>query len=257
MLSAPRPTPAPPLAASEPEDFETDEDLGIGEEDAPAAPDDPMAALLANPAFAAAVDLAVARRLGGATPQAAGGALDANALAHLAASIEKIATVHASQQPGYAKPLPAVEIERRASAFEEMNALIDLARLKGEPPNYQLVEEPLFAGEYLFPPGSKIRGYIIPNEHMLPLDERGKAIHRAFMQWIGGPTEGIAEQVYNAERARNGTIADPTPFRSPTAAHELPVEMVEPPSDTREFDPRRPPTSARDRAQDNIVHTIA
>ena len=77
------------------------------------------------------------------------------------------------------------------------------------------------------------------------------------MQWIGGPTLGIAEQVYNAERARNGTIADPTPFRAPTAADQLPVELVEPPPETRGFDPRRPPQSAHAIAQAQVVHTIA
>jgi hypothetical protein len=243
---------APPSVSAEDEErIETDEDLGIGVDD------DPMATLLANPAFAAAVDAAVARRIAGVQGAAEPvGQLDASAMAVLAKSIEKIATVHASQQPGYAKPLSAEEIHSRESGFAEMTALIEKAKADKAPPNYELVGEPLFAGEYLFPPGSKIRGFLIPNEHMVPLDDRARAIHRAFMQWIGGSTQGIAERVYDAERARNGTLVDPSPFHAPTSADQMPVEMVEPPQDTRAFDPRRPPQTAHEHAMSQVVHTV-
>lgn len=234
---------------------ETDEQLGIGIED------NPMMALLSSPQINELIERAVAARLaavmgsGAQLPVAAGsdGAMHA-----VVAGIEKLVQMHATQQPGYARPLPAGVVEDREAGFAEMNTLLRKFQQSGFPddkPRYLLVNEPLFAGEIEYPPGATITTWLYPNEHMAPLNDAARLVHKAMMRWIGGPQEGIAERVARAEAERNGRpMIDNSPFKPAGLTDASPVDMVEPPPEVRAFDPRRPPQAAHQMPQG--VYTV-
>jgi hypothetical protein len=231
---------------------EDDRALGIGEPDQNDAVAAQVTALLNNPAVASLIDAAVASRL-----KAMGAPVattpDIGMMALLAA-IEKLTLTHASQAPGYSKPLPSEEVNRRADGFIEMNALLEKCKADDVRPLYRLVNEPLFAGEIEYRVGSEIRTLLYPNEYMQPLDDRARQVHAAMMRWIGGPQKSIGERVAEAEAARR---QNPTPESGPFASAGLPsqspVESVSTPEDERGFDPRRPPQAAHQAGQTYTV----
>lgn len=218
----------------------SDAALGIGEED------NPIAALLNHPDVARLIDVAVQARLaqigGGAVADMSGNA----GLAAIVAGIERLTTMHAAQLPGYSRPLPVEEIERRAEGFVDMQALVRRCEETREFPRYRLVGEPLFAGEIEYRPGSEIETLLYPNEHMMPLNEPARRVHEAMMRWIGGPQIGIAERVEEAEKNRNILpVGDRnSPFARAGLPETSPVQIVADPPEERAFDPRRPPQAA-------------
>lgn len=227
--------------------FETDADLGIGEPDEHDAAQASLDMLLNNPQIAQLIDAAVAQRL--ATMGAPPPSMDTGLMA-VVAGIERLTTMHAAQLPGYSKPLPAVEIEKRADGFIQMNALIDRYKAESNLPRYRLVGQPLFAGEIPIPEGSEIETALYPNENMAPLNEPARLVHEAMMQWIGGPQKGIGQRVAEAEAERRGNRLTPEsgPFAAPGLPDQSPVRVVAAPPEDMTHDPRRPPQAPHEAA---------
>ena len=207
----------------------TDEELGIGVEDEAEAAPDPLAALLADPRMAALLDAAVAARIAqmGAVTPAAG--LDASAFADLASTLKHMVEINAIQQPGYMKPLPAEEVDRRTAGKVEMFALLKHYREIGLAPAWIVGEEGFFECNNAeeFKPGAKIRMFMPPPEDFIPDNEAAAKVMAAQMQWLGGPTPDIGETVEAAERAaiaKQGPIV--TGSMQPMRARGA-VELVE------------------------------
>lgn len=234
-----------PLAGSEfdnPEEAPTDNDLGIAEPDpeaeaALAAHEaakrhaDAMATILTSPAFAAAVDAAVEARLkamGATLGSVPAGGNDLTALIDkLAQAIDRSSNSAASQQPGYVKPLSADEIERRAEAFVEMQAILKEGREKfrqGESgltcrPTY-LLKDYLHAADRLWFAGDTIFWDDIPNTEMEPQNDIAKRVYAAFERWLGGGQQpSLIDQVIAARNERLGIAGAPS-LPDPVALQE-------------------------------------
>lgn len=218
--------------------METDEELGIGEEDEPTAVKEPgapegvaaLTALLRHPTVAALIEDAVAARLAAATPASVA---DGHVKA-IADAVERLALVHAAQQPGYQKPIPQAELERRAAGYVEMTALIEDCRSRAAQgqrsamPLYTLLDD-LYAGDILFVAGEQIRTLIPPNEQMQPENEAAERVFAAMLQWIGGKQPDIGERLAEEMAGRKNAI-----FGTPGTMQTAPVELVErAPGDTR------------------------
>lgn len=243
MRSADRFPPTPPryqaapsetLAGSEhdaPDDYApTDAELGIGEEieREPVVPaGDALATLMAQPEFAALIDKAVESRLEGrlkemgavstATTMPSGG-IDLQALVSaLVTALDRNANVNASQSPGYKKPISADEMERRASAYVEMEALCrDAVEGRTERPMYLLKDHFYDNNLYKWEPGDTIYWCGAPSVEMDPQNEPARAVSRAMYRWIDTvPVSGFEVE---AEPDRNfAASADP---RRPTPLPE-------------------------------------
>lgn len=206
----------------------SDEELGIGEEgDAPAT--DPLASLLNNPAIAALIDQAVAARLGamGAPVQGADGR--AADLAAITKAFSHMIEVQAMQQPGYIKPLAAEVIERRTAGYVEMTSLLRGAEADGNVPEWIVGDSGFFecTNAIEFAPGMTIRTFLPPVEDFVPNNRIAHEVHAAMLQWIGGHTPGIGEQVEAAMRAANKSA----PFVTGNLMRDKPqtVQLVETP----------------------------
>ncbi len=113
-MGRPRKNPETPMPENLDDDGQsvTDAEPGIGQENAPATnPANPVAALLASPQFAALIEAAVDARLAQMGKPSSG-----TEMAQLTKALERMVNNNVSQQPGYIKPLPGEEIERRAEA---------------------------------------------------------------------------------------------------------------------------------------------
>lgn len=175
--------------------FESDADLGIGDDDAPAQID--IAALIAHPQFAALIDAAVVARGANNGSAAAQGA----DFAALTATLQRMFEVQSQQQPGYIKPLSVEEVDRRADGYVQMKALLKKFEAERRPPLYLLTEmffECTNAVQY--EPGRQIRTYLPPAESFKPQNDEAEQVYAAMFQWIGGKTPDISEQVEEAER---------------------------------------------------------
>lgn len=210
------------MPASDTSATETDEALGIGEDDAPEG--DAMAALMGDPRFAALIEAAVAQRLAamGGAPAPAAAALNPDAFATLAQTLGRMIEVNAMQQPGYIKPLPAADIERRLAGKIEMDALLEDFQRKGTAPHWVVGEGGFFecTNAQEFNQGDELRTYLPPPEDFVPLNDEARRVQAAQMQWLGGRTPSIGEQVEAAMQARNsaplvmGSLQpDPKPSR--------------------------------------------
>ena len=124
-----------------------DDALGIGEvDDAPEASDG-LAALMANPALSKLIDAAVAARLakmGGEPVPASSGGLDGDAIDRLAGTIGRMMELTHMQQPGYIKPLPVDEVERRLNGKIELDALLVRYERLGTAPLWTIGEKGFF-----------------------------------------------------------------------------------------------------------------
>lgn len=232
-----RRTPKTQTAPSGPE-FPTDEDLGIGVDDDTAEPD-ALGALLNDPRMAKLLDAAVAQRmaqLGGQSDPAP----QSEAFGAFTQTLKHLIDSNAMQQPGYIKPLPADEIDRRLAGKVEMEALLQDYEKRGFAPLWTVGEGGFFecTNALEFPPGSRIRTYLPPAEDFIPENEPAHAVHAAMMQWLGGRTPGIGEQVEAAMKAANNQA----PLVTGTLQADRgpgPVELVEAPS------PSGPPNRRR------------
>lgn len=194
-----------PKAASD-GPFETDEDLGIGEEldlgghDGDSAA---LAALVANPAFAKLIDAAVAARMAQLGAPAAAAPANTEAFSAFTETLKHLIDAQSMQLPGYQKPLPADEIDRRLRGKVEMLALLADYEKQGDAPLWEVGEGGFFecTNALEFGPGQLIRTFLPPPEDFVPQNEAARKVHAAMMQWIGGPTPSIGEQVQAAHIA--------------------------------------------------------
>lgn len=179
----------------------SDAELGIGEEDAA----DPLAALLADPTsagkLAALIDAAVEARIARMAPSAPMGE-GTEAFKAFLASIEKMLEMNAIQQPGYQKPMPPAELERRAAGYVEMTALLRGFREARTPPHYYVGENLFYTDCELIPAGEPVATYLPPVEDFEPINDEARQVMAAFRQWIGGATPGIGDQLAAAMAER-------------------------------------------------------
>jgi hypothetical protein len=171
----------------------SDEDLGIGQEDAD------YSKLLSDPKFLTAL----AEKLGVA--QAAVPAVTApSELREVADVMRRMIEVQAIQQPGYSKPISAGEMDRREEGRQKMFALLDRFKEQRSPPHYVLGEN-WPANDILYEAGQEVRTYLPPAEHFQPQNDEARQVMKAMYQWLGGPTPDIGETVEAFERWRKGT----------------------------------------------------
>jgi hypothetical protein len=206
---------------------QTDKELGIGEETAGDQSAAQMAALLANPAMQKLIDAAVAARLTqmGAPAPVAGSQTDQ--MAAFTASLAHLIEVQSMQQAGYIKPLSAAEVDSRAAGLVEMKALLKEFEAKGTPPEWIVGESGFFecTNALEFMPGQTIRTFLPPVEDFIPNNAQAEKVQAAMLQWIGGHTPGIGEQVEAAMRANNQSAPLVTGTLQPHG-QPRPVELV-------------------------------
>ena len=203
--------------------------MGIADEAGP----DQLEALLADPRMAALLDAAVAQRMAqmGVAGSANGGSLDNGALVAFTETIRHLINTNAEQQPGYIKPLPAEEVDRRTAGRVEMFALLKRYEEMGLAPAWIVGEGGFFecANAQEFKHLDKIRMYLPAPEDFMPDNEPAAKVHAAMMQWLGGRTPHISETVAEFEQSRKVHAQGPIitgamqPSRAPSA-----VELVEP-----------------------------
>lgn len=220
-------------AASEPQwpAFETDKDLGIGEP-IEAAPANELEAMLANPVLAKLIDAAVASRLAqmGAPVQSSATSQTEDFKA-FTASLAHLIEVNAMQQAGYIKPLSAAEIDSRAAGLIELKSLLKDYEARGTAPEWIVGESGFFecTNALEFMPGQTIRTYLYPVEDFIPKNAEARKVHAAMIQWIGGHTPGIGEQVEAAMRAANQSAPLVTGTLNAMHGRPQPVELVNTP----------------------------
>lgn len=190
----------------------TDAELGVGEDDAPAAPapaPEALGDLLKNPAFAKLIDQAVAARIAQMAAPAAAPAAPVGETTSVVKAIERLLEVQALQQPGYIKPISADEMDRRASGHVEMLAQIESWKKRYDAngskdciPHYILGTN-FFecTNAILYAEGSEIRTFIQPGESFVPMNEPARLIHAAMITSIGGPSPEIGARVAEAMMA--------------------------------------------------------
>lgn len=168
------------------------------DDDEPAADD--LSALLANPALAKLIDGAIAARmaqLSAVAPQSAGG----DQMQVFAEAMKRLIDTQAQQMPGYIKPLPSEEIERRLAGKVEMFALLQDFERRNLPPLWVVGEKGFVECTNMqeFKQGESIRTYLPPVEDFVPMNEEAEAVHVAMMRWLGAPTPDIGEQLKQAQ----------------------------------------------------------
>lgn len=176
----------------------SDEDLGIGEEDTPTTD---LAALLANPALAKLIDEAVAARVAQlAGPAVIAASPQTDAFTAAIEMMKHMIDAQSEQLPGYIKPLPAEELDRRASGRVEMFALLEDYERRGMAPLWTVGESGFVECTNMqeFNEGEQIRTYLPPVEDFIPENEAAEKVHAAMMRWLGGATPEIGEQVKQA-----------------------------------------------------------
>jgi hypothetical protein len=198
----------------------TDDQLGIGVDDRPPAPDEAaarIASAMSDPVIAAAVEQLVNQRvaqmaLGQAPALPAGGGDFMAAMTALgkqiADSINRSTAATVEQMPGHIKPIPVEEVEARQAAYIEMEAAMrDAARRyrdlmdQGDTmmadqaqPAYFLKED-FFADDEMFLAGETIHWFGAPGCHMEPRNPAANAISRAMWRYIGNELPPDAEQI--------------------------------------------------------------
>ena len=233
----------------------TDEDLGIGEDDAEEsaadAGDGSFEALLNDPRMAKLLDAAVAARMAQMGVGANGGSMSSDTLTAFTETIRHLIDTQAEQRPGYIKPLPAAEVDRRAAGFVEMNALLrdyqakddELTRRGLTPihaPLWTVGEGGFFECTHAqeFEPGARIRTYLPPPEDFIPENESASKVQAAVFQWLGDRTPHIGDQLEAAQRAAKAL--PPLVMSGPDAAPPRGlVELVDPPKTTANTRRRR------------------
>lgn len=217
-------------APSDPE-RPSDMELGIGEDDAPRMND--LAALLADPSMQKLIDAAVASRLAQmGAPVAVAPDSQTDQMRAFTASLAHLIEVQSMQQAGYIKPLAAEEIDRRASAYVEMKALLADLEVKGNAPEYIVGESGFFecTNAIEFQSGQTIRTYLYPVEDFVPRNRAAEQVHELMIVWIGGHTPGIGEQVEAAMRAANQSAPLVTGTLTPDRTRSGRVELVDTPN---------------------------
>jgi len=167
------------------------------------APTIDLAAIMAGPEMQQLIARAVAERVAAMTSGAAAASDTTLTGADLVGAMRHMLEINAMQQPGYQKPLPADEIDRRIAGRVEMFALIETCQNDNEPPLWTIGPNGFFecTNAQEFAPGVQIRTYLPPAEDFIPNNGAAKAIHAAMMRWLGAPTPEIGEQIKQAQMA--------------------------------------------------------
>lgn len=172
-------------------------------EDAETAPmGGDLAAIFASPAMQQMIAQAVAERVAAmAAPVTAEGAPAAATLDAFTQTVKHMLEIQAMQQPGYQKPLPADEIDRRINGRIEMFAQIAQCENDNDAPLWTVGPNGFFecANAQEFAPGVQIRTYLPPAEDFIPNNAAAKRVHAAMLKWLGTPTPEIGEQVKQAQ----------------------------------------------------------
>lgn len=207
----------PKTAGSEQDDDSfllSDADLGIGEAAAPAEDTpDRVAEMMANPAIAAVVESLVQKRLAelAAAPSAAAAASPGvdivaamKAFAQeMASAINRSTAATVEQMPGHVKPIPVEEVEARAAAYTEMQALLrdtttrymrlseagQTAEAERIVPMYLLQEDffgPGDAGSEMYLAGETIRWFGAPGTYMEPKNDIAMRLSDQAWRYLGG-----------------------------------------------------------------------
>lgn len=180
--------------------FDNSEDADEGFGSSAAGAD--LAALFASPEMQQMIAQAVAERVAAmASPNISADAPATETLRVFADTVKHMLDINAMQQPGYQKPLPADEIDRRIAGKVEMFALIETLQADNDPPLWTIGPNGFFecgnAQEFL--PGMQIRTYLPPAEDFIPNNDAARRMHAAMMRWLGTPTPEIGEQVKMAQ----------------------------------------------------------
>lgn len=214
--------------------------LGIGEDDAPAADmaGVDMAALMAHPDFAKAIDAIVEARLRlvGAPPPSRSGseaAFDA-----FLSKFDHMLEVQAEQKPGYIKPLSADEVDARAKGKADMFGL--LRRFKAESiwPHYLLGTDfagPSPNGPMLYEAGSEINTRLPPGDSWTPMNDAAIQVYAAYKRWIGEVVP-VDELIAQAAQAARG-VSNVPEVEAQRATAESEVMLVDAPK--RDMAPKR------------------
>lgn len=213
----------------------SDADLGIGEATAPPAPDTStrVAEVLADPAIKAAVEALVQQRVAELAEAASPAAAPSSGIDILAAmkvladqmasAIDRRTSATMEQTPGHVKPIPVEELEARAAAWTELQALLQETNTRylrlaesGRTneaetlvPMY-LLEEDFFgpgdAGSEMYLAGETIRWFGPPGTYMQPKNDIASKLSDAAWRYIGGhgapSAEDVGEYVSQMNRPR-------------------------------------------------------
>lgn len=196
-------------------------------------PETPKAELdLSDPAIQAALDQAIAARISEmmaqmvppAPAEAAAPAAAGDQTNEFAGMMSRMFEVLSMQQPGYKKPLSPDEVERRLAGKVEMEALLARHKAGWERdsshvlPEWRVGERGFFecVNAVTLEEGTEFSTYLPPVEDFEPLNKEAEAVHRAMMQWLGGPTPDIGETVKQAHLDAKrvivpGALVDATP----------------------------------------------
>jgi hypothetical protein len=216
----------------------SDEDLGIGEEDAPAAGLD-INALLAHPDFAKIVNAAVGAKLKsvGAPAAAFSGSGDGGFDLFLK-RLEEVIGVAAEQKPGYIKPLTTEQVTARRQGHSDMLQLMTEFKTAHVKPVY-LLNQPFYgpspSGPVLYEAGQEITTCLAPSEEWEPQNEPAARVFEAYRRWVGDPTtieDLLATALINA---RGGPR--PMEVTAEPAATDSDVQLVDKPK--RDVQPNR------------------
>ncbi len=194
-----------------------------------------MAALLSDPRLGALIERAAEARVQQMLGQPkAAPATATTEFGHLAKAFEEMLQLQAMQMPGYFKPLPAEEVQRRAAGTVEMMAILQEAKASGTPPQYYVGEGKFYAGSILYQPGEPLATYLPPPEDFVPCYDgpngsRGgplaQRILDAQLVWLGGHSPDIATRVKEAEENAHN-LGMPLVGAEPTVA-AAPVERLD------------------------------
>jgi hypothetical protein len=206
---------------TETSDADSDEALGIGDDDTPQLAQVDMQALLNHPDFAKVVDAMVNQRLAALTPQTARSG-EERAFDAFLAKFDHMLEVQAEQRPGYIKPLSADEIDARRQGREDMFALLREYKGANIWPEWLLGDEanpyygPSPNGDILYEPGQKIASRRPPGEGWVALNEPAAKVYEAYKRWVGEvvPVDELIAAAAAIARGESSTLTAEMPTQA-------------------------------------------
>ncbi len=201
----------------------SDTELGVGEETAADAASDAtakIAAAMSDPTIAAAIEQLVQKRV--AEMSVANGIVAAPGVdlmagfkllaQEMANAINRNANATMEQTPGYVKPIPPEELEKRGAAWVEMQSLLDDTnrrywdaierknRVEAErlAPRYMLQQDffgPGEVGNDMYVAGETIRWFAAPGTYMEPRNEIAQRLSELAWAYLGNEGAPTADDL--------------------------------------------------------------